>query len=210
MCEFSEKLIAWIDQELEGDGSAHVERHVRNCAECRAELEKYRRVSGTFDAYCDGVMEANAAGRTVRWVPAMSVAAAVIFVAALLVFVLNTRVKPLVPPAAKMSSPNIALETRPVAAPESRPVGVAQMPPTARRTIHRRHEPVQVQNENVSRAPAEPAIEIVMPAESIFPPGAVPDGFVFTADLSIAADGSAQQIRLRPQLIGFERSVNQP
>jgi hypothetical protein len=210
MCEFSGKLIAWIDQELEGDGAAHVERHVRNCVDCRAELETYRRVGRVFNAYCDGVMEAQAGSRKARWVPAVSVAAAVVFVAALLVFILNTRVKPLVPPVVGMSPPSVVLETRPVAAPESTPAGVAQMPPTARRTIRRRHEPLQVQNANVGWAPTEPAIEIVMPAESMFPPGAVPDGFVFTADLSIAADGSAQQIRLRPLLIGFERSVNQP
>lgn len=209
MCECSGKLIAWIDRELDGDEAAHIERHVRSCAECRVELERYRRVSRAFNAYCDGVMEAQP-GQKARWVPAVSVTAAVVFVAALLVFILNTRVKPLVPPAVKMSPPSVVLKTARVAAPESTPARVAQMPPTARRTIHRRHEQLQAQNENVSWAPAEPAIEIVMPVESMFPPGAVPDGFVFTADLSIAADGSAQQIRLRPQLIGFERSVNQP
>jgi hypothetical protein len=89
------------------------------------------------------------------------------------------------------------------------PEPVRETTPAARRTVHRRQEPepVQVQSKNVNWVPSEPAIEIVVPAESMFPPGAVPEGFAFTADLSIAPDGSAQQIRLRPQLIALERRI---
>jgi hypothetical protein len=50
----------------------------------------------------------------------------------------------------------------------------------------------------VNWAPSAPAIQIAFPAEAIFPPGAVPQGFDFVADVSIAADGSAQQLNLRP------------
>jgi anti-sigma factor RsiW len=46
--------------------------------------------------------------------------------------------------------------------------------------------------------PAEPAIQIAIPAAAMFPPGAVPDGLTFIADVTIAADGSAQRLRLRP------------
>ena len=58
--------------------------------------------------------------------------------------------------------------------------------------------------------PAEPAIPIAIPADSIFLPGSLPQGMNFTAELSLAEDGSARQLRLRPRLVGFEQGVNQP
>jgi hypothetical protein len=57
--------------------------------------------------------------------------------------------------------------------------------------------------------PAAPALEIAIPGDAIFPPGAFPPGISFTADVTIAPDGSAQQIRLQPQLVEFERRSNQ-
>jgi hypothetical protein len=39
----------------------------------------------------------------------------------------------------------------------------------------------------------------------MFPPGAVPEGINFVAELSIAQDGSAQRLRLQPRLVGWER-----
>jgi hypothetical protein len=42
------------------------------------------------------------------------------------------------------------------------------------------------------------AIQITIPGDAMFPPGAVPDGVNFVADLTIAADGAPQEIRLRP------------
>ena len=203
MCEYSGKLVAWLDHELMGDEMIQVERHFRDCSECRRQADAYREVSRTFGAYCDAVSttETKAGRRIPRWVPALSTAAAVVFAALLLVFVLHTRVKSPAPlavkPAVKMALPAVI------------PEPVRETAPAARRTVHRRHEPepVQVQSKNVNWAPTEPAIEIVVPAESMFPPGAVPEGFAFTADLSIAPDGSAQQIRLRPQLVGYERRI---
>jgi hypothetical protein len=41
------------------------------------------------------------------------------------------------------------------------------------------------------------AIQIAIPAEAMFPPGAMPAGINFVADMRIALDGSVQQIRLR-------------
>ena len=66
------------------------------------------------------------------------------------------------------------------------------------------------QSYDASGFPAEPAVEITIPADAIFPPGAVPEGVSFAADVTIAPDGSAQQIRLRPQLTEFERRSSQP
>src|ERR1700752_2336226 len=94
MCEYSEKLAAWFDHELTGDENACVERHVRECAECRDRADAYAEVSRTFDAYCDAVMESKTRLRRPRWVPALSSAAAVVAAAVLLVFVLHTRVRP--------------------------------------------------------------------------------------------------------------------
>ena len=210
MCEYSEKLIAWLDHELSGDETARVEQHVRDCHECRSQAEAYRGVSGTFDAYCDAVMESTARGRMPRWVPVLSSVAAVVFAAVLLLFVWNTRRAPVVPPAVKNSPPAALVEPVVKSVVEPIPEVTSAAAPTVNRSVHHRREPVRVLSENANWVPAEPAIEIVVPAESMFPPGAVPDGFAFTAHLSLAADGSAQQIRLRPQLVGFERRINQP
>jgi hypothetical protein len=45
--------------------------------------------------------------------------------------------------------------------------------------------------------PVDDAIEIAIPAEAMFPPGVMPDGINFIADLRIAPDGSVKQVRLR-------------
>jgi hypothetical protein len=45
---------------------------------------------------------------------------------------------------------------------------------------------------------AEPAIQIAIPADAMFPHGAVPEGMTYIANLSLAADGSVQGFRLRP------------
>jgi hypothetical protein len=55
--------------------------------------------------------------------------------------------------------------------------------------------PAQTPNSNwVS---AKPPIRIAIPVEAMFPPGAVPEGITFIADLSIAPDGSVQGLRLQ-------------
>jgi hypothetical protein len=45
--------------------------------------------------------------------------------------------------------------------------------------------------------PVDTAIEIAIPAEAMFPPGAMPNGINFIAELRIAPDGSVKQVRLR-------------
>ena len=44
----------------------------------------------------------------------------------------------------------------------------------------------------------EPAIQITIPADAVLPPGAAPEGASFIAEVSIAPDGSAQEVSLRP------------
>src|SRR5215831_3031067 len=53
MCEFSEKLIAWLDHELAVEASAAFERHVRGCAECLRAAEAYRTLNQAIEAYCE-------------------------------------------------------------------------------------------------------------------------------------------------------------
>jgi hypothetical protein len=63
----------------------------------------------------------------------------------------------------------------------------------------RPHRPIsQTGLANLNLLPAEPAIEIVIPAEAVFPPGAIPEGVSFNANLTIGADGFAQRLRLWP------------
>jgi hypothetical protein len=86
--------------------------------------------------------------------------------------------------------------------------------------VHRRHPPTPARNQIANSgaapgqqsytSPEETAIQIAIPADEMFPPGAVPEGMHFVADLTIAADGSAERLRLSPRLAGIERSTNQP
>ena len=36
MCDFSGKLVAWLDRELPAEEAADVERHLEACTECRS------------------------------------------------------------------------------------------------------------------------------------------------------------------------------
>jgi hypothetical protein len=43
---------------------------------------------------------------------------------------------------------------------------------------------------------ADPAVQIAIPADAMFPPGAVPEGVTYIANVSLT-DGSVQGIRLQ-------------
>src|SRR5260370_34783832 len=58
MCEFSGKLTAWMDHELAAEDATDVTRHLETCAECRARVEAYSRVTTAFEEYCDAYCEA--------------------------------------------------------------------------------------------------------------------------------------------------------
>ena len=92
MCDFSGKLIAWLDRELPAEEAAEVERHVEACSECRSDVDAYKRVSSEFDAYCDEAIASSARRGMPRWVPVVSAAGAVAaLVAAVLDLAANTR-----------------------------------------------------------------------------------------------------------------------
>jgi anti-sigma factor RsiW len=188
MCDFSGRLIAWLDRELPEEEAADVERHLQECAQCRGRLAAYEQVSGAFHAYCDSIVASRPRRRLPRWAALASgavAAAAVLFLAFPRARV--ERGAPLIPPAA---------------APSAAIVETAPVPITA---VPRRHTAARRRYQEANLPPAGHDIQITIPADAIFPPGAVPEGVNFTADVTIAPDGSARQIRLQPRLTGFER-----
>jgi hypothetical protein len=183
MCDFSGRLVAWMDRELPDNEAADMERHVRDCSECRGRVDAYEQVSRALVAYCDAAMEQKTRRR--RWVPLLASAAA----AAVLVFVLH-------PTAARqMPVPSRVADAAPAVV-ETETVENETAPRPVKR-VHRRHEIAPVKTPNATWASAEPVIQIAIPVEAMFPPGAVPEGITFIADLSMAADGSVQGLRLQ-------------
>jgi len=63
--------------------------------------------------------------------------------------------------------------------------------------IRRRRPAPHIRELATQEQPMDAAIQIAIPAEAMFPPGAVPNGISFIADLRIAPDGSVKQVRLR-------------
>ena len=210
MCEFSGKLITWLDLELPAEEAAEVERHLEACLSCRSDVDTYKRVSREFEAYCDKAMVANVPDRVPLWASLVPAAGAV--AAGLALFLLWPRT-PVLRPA--VHPPRVEIS-------ETAPVLTNGLPAPVRpiQRTHRRQQitPAQTQNtilapvqsSNVYRLPEEPVIQIAIPADEMFPPGAVPEGMHFAADVAIAPDGSAERLRLRPRLAGFERSSTQP
>ncbi len=187
MCEFQAKLIVFLDRELRSEEVAGVERHIEGCEECRNRLVRYELVNETFGAYCDAVMAAKTRRNVPRWVPVLASAA----VAAVVMFLafLEKRMEP--PP---VLTPTITA----VSVPGPMPVLAPLAPePARRKKMHRRHAVPAVQERAVKWRPTETAVQIAIPAEAMFPPGAMPKGLNFVAELSIAPDGSVKQVRLR-------------
>lgn len=184
MCEYRAKLIAWLDCELDSEEAADVEAHVQACKECRSQVAVYEQVSRAFDAYCDATLAAKTPHRLPRWVPALSgvvVAAAVL----LLAF-----------PRTRVESPRVhAPIPAPIAAAIS--VDVAPEPASGKKILKRRARKL-VPDKTLKWLPSDAAVQIAIPAEAMFPPGAVPEGMNLIAELSIAPDGSVERLRLRP------------
>jgi hypothetical protein len=182
MCEFSSKLIAWIDNELPDAEATVLDHHVPACRECREQADAFRGVSHAFAVYARAVPP-RAARSPRRWllVPA-AIAAAVLAVVLLWPRPhLNTQSD--VQRRAEVGAP------KPVVVPRKPPVAVAAVQrPRLRRPVQKR----------ASWQPAEPTIQIIIPADALFPPGAFPEGVGFVADLRLAADGSAGGLVVRP------------
>ena len=218
MCEFSEKLIAWLDQELPAEQAANVARHVRACAECCSRVEDYRHLNETIDAYCDAAFASKAKRRSNArvWRPVFVVTGAA--AASVLLFLLLGPVehlRQLFSPVVD-AVPAIALKATPSPAPtiERMPTAAAaeKFPnPIDNRRRPRRLAPLATaSNHDENWLPNEAPVFIAIPADALFPPGALPEGVGFIADINLRPDGSAQRLRLQPQLIGFQTRGARP
>src|SRR5271168_509999 len=187
MCDVQAKLVAWLDRELPADQAGEVERHVERCDECRHWVTRYGQVSEAFDAYCDVVMAAKAPRGVPRWVPVLASAV----VAAAIIFLAMPRTRVGVPPVVDGTVANTSVPV------PGRPSAPAAEPAARKATMRRRHAAPRVQEHAIQGQPMDTAIEIAIPAEAMFPPGAMPSGINFIAELKIAPDGSVKQIRLR-------------
>jgi Putative zinc-finger len=237
MCDFSGKLIAWMDGELRERDAADVERHVRDCGKCRELLPAYKEASGAFEAFCEATFAAGTrrAGISRQALVACVTAgvAAAAAIAVLLLWPLErvAQTPPRLAPApstmhaaeegangrsveapapfsARAETALPAVRTGNTANKARRPYSSPKQSPGSQRQITSAPEPSPRQSADAF--PAEPPIQIDIPADAMFPPGAFPPGMTFSADLTISADGSPERLGLRPRLAGFERRTNQP
>jgi anti-sigma factor RsiW len=187
MCNYSAKLIAWLDHELPENEASDVEQHVQGCAECRSLASSYEAASDLFNGYCEAVLASEQPSKMSAWTPVAVGAAVTAAVLAILFVFLPAQVEQI--PARS-----------PIAAAPPAIVHTAEALP-AKRSQRRQHGiapiPNPQHNERTSWV-SEPAIQVTIPADAMFPPGAVPEGVTFVADISIAADGSPDRLQLRP------------
>jgi Putative zinc-finger len=179
MCKFSSKLIPWLDNELPDAAAAAMDQHVVACRECREQADAFRRVSRSFAVYARAVPPL-AASSSRRWllVPA-AVAAAMLAVVLLW----------------PRGPANTRLQVR-------RRETVAPIPVVAPHetaiAVHRSRVRRRLPKPAAAWQPVEPTIQIVIPADALFPPGAFPEGVGFVADLRLATGGSVGGLVVRP------------
>ncbi len=210
----SNKLIALLDHELPAEEAVQVELHLEVCDECRGQIGVFAKVTREVDAYCNEAVVANARRAAPGWASLTVAAGVVTAVIALFLAWPRARVTP------------STIQLPPVATANSLAVAgsALQMPGPPVHRNNRRHAgtdelrlvPVQAKDSALAQrlvaydSQEEPMIQIAIPADEIFPPGAVPEGVNFVADMTIAADGTAEGMRLRPILAGFERRTTRP
>lgn len=214
-----------------------MQEHVQSCAKCRKQMEAIQQVNHLFERYCDAVVASEmierAPGRKAQnsklvreeisrpiWAVAFSrvaaVAACIAAVALLFAALhgrsaqrLNSRV--LVSQAKALAATKV--ESSPTIDISSEAGGVSPAAPFASTTA--RHSPIhRPQAATAPRQTAEltagPTIEIAIPAQSFFAPGAVPEELNLIVDMNLAPDGSTQAVNWQSQLAGFERRPTRP
>ena len=164
MCNFSGKLIAWLDQELPEAEAINVEWHIGQCAECRQAVRTYQEISGAFLNCYVAAMPVPQARKTMRWVAVAGIAAAIVIALVL----------------ARPREEQLQLVQRAPQAPEI----AFEKPPPRIVALRPRRAVVRKRVHEEWTAP-EPTVEIALPAEAFFPPGAVPAGFSFIADVHL-------------------------
>ena len=180
MCDFSGKLTAWIDEELPLDEAVSLEQHLETCPECQKRVAAYRQVSGAFAAYCDLAVACSRPKRRSAWIGATGATIAAGVLLALLFP--RSRTETMMLPAPLLAQP-------PALAFKTAPAPVSAM-------HHVRQQKV-IPAKNPAGQLDQPEIQIAFPADAFFPPGAIPAGFDFVANVSVAADG-ALTVGLRP------------
>lgn len=203
MCDFPGRLVSWLDGEMPEGEAAEVQRHVQSCVECRGRVDAYERVSRGVNAYCDEAVATKVHRGAVRWELVLS-AAAVVGIA-LFMTLPRARVQQ-----GSVQQPVAAASALHDAAGVDSAARVFETAPAREKKIHRRRAAAPAPIQNTSWVATGPAIQIAIPADAMFPPGAVPEGINFVAEVSIAPDGSAQGLRLQPRLVGMERRSTQP
>ena len=165
MCEYSGRLIAWLDRELPDEEATNVEWHVGRCAECRQAVGAYQEVTRAFLACVEAAVAERPKRAYWRWTAkGGGIAAATILLAAIFA---NWRVEQLpIRPRAVVHAPAIAFEKTPVRMVAVRAQRVQAPKPTRTQWIA-----------------VEPTVQVALPADALFPPGAVPPGFSFIADV---------------------------
>jgi anti-sigma factor RsiW len=186
MCDFSGRLVAWMDGELPDNEAADVERHVRNCSECQRSVHAYEQVSRALVEYCEAATGKKTRRKLPRWVPVLASGAA-----AAAVVVLGFHVFQPAP------VKQIPVHSRVARVADASPAVVVETAPKAAKKVHRGRGIRRQQTPNANWTSAGPTIQIAIPVEAMFPPGAVPEGITFIADLSMASDGSVQGLRLQ-------------
>jgi hypothetical protein len=186
MCEFSSKLMAWLDRELPDAEAAAMDQHVPACRACREQAVAFREVSHAFAVYVRAVPPPVAYSSRLWWLVPAAIAAAVFAV-----FLLSPRRPPSINPGVQQRAEVVppAPAVVPAVVPRKPPVAVSALRPRAARRV--RAQPAVWQ-------PGEPAIQIIVPADALFLPGALPEGVGFVADLRLAAAGSPGGLALRP------------
>jgi hypothetical protein len=201
MCDRSNELVSWLDHELPETEAADVEGHLRDCAECRTCLDAYQRVDQAVGAYCDQVMAKPSDRKLPLWVPVLSGAMA----AAVLFLIFRPGHADRLPPHAQGPAAPIAFQASSPAPRHEKP-----HPWRAATLVARTNRPTRPDHAGLPRAAQGPAagsslpmssdatIQIAIPVDTMFAPGALPEGMNVIAELRIASDGSAHDLRLRP------------
>ena len=185
MCDLEAKLVAWLDGELPDDEAATLRAHVRECQTCHSRITAYRQVSEDFHLYCNAVFEAGTKPRTSRWIPVLAAAAAAVIIS----FIVYFRMR--VTPSSPAFTPIVSAQPASIPAPVS---ALGAVPGKAAR-----HKPASPPRKpRVPQwEPWETSVEIAIPAESVFAPGAMPEGMRLIGELRIGPDGSVRQVRFR-------------
>jgi hypothetical protein len=171
MCEYSGRLIAWLDHELPDEEATNVEWHVGQCAECRGAVGAYEEISSAFlacyKAACCQTAKPTPPRRGKQvWTWGGVAAAAAIVAIVLLVQPRTERLSLSLP--SPPHAPAIAFEK------------VVPSAPVV--TIQSRHATVAAPI-HAQWTADEPMVQVALPADALFPPGAVPEGFSFIADV---------------------------